>query len=222
MLYLVPTPLGNLKDITLRSIEVLNSVDFILCEDTRTSLKLLTHYNIQKPLSPYHQHNEHKIVQHLVDQLLEGKQIALITDAGTPGISDPAYLLIRECVKNSIKVETLPGATAFVPALINSGLPASRFAFEGFLPLKKGRQTLLKKLAEEERTIIFYESPMRLVKTLNDFISFFGEERKCSVSRELTKMFEENFRGTLRQVHDHFAGKSVKGEIVIVVEGKSL
>jgi 16S rRNA (cytidine1402-2'-O)-methyltransferase len=143
MLYIVPTPLGNLKDITLRSIEVLNSVDFILCEDTRTSSKLLSHYNIQKPLSPYHQHNEHKIVQHLVDQLLEGKTIALITDAGTPGISDPAFLLVRECVKNNIRVETLPGATAFVPALINSGLPASRFAFEGFLPLKKGRQTLL-------------------------------------------------------------------------------
>jgi 16S rRNA (cytidine1402-2'-O)-methyltransferase len=221
MLYLVPTPLGNLKDITLRSIDILNSVDFILCEDTRTSSRLLKHYNIQKPVSPYHQHNEHKIVQHLVDQLIEGKTIALITDAGTPGISDPAYLLVRECVKNNIKVETLPGATAFVPALINSGLPASRFAFEGFLPLKKGRQTLLKKLSEEERTLIFYESPLRLVKTLNDFITFFGAERKCSVSRELTKMFEENFRGTVQEVHDHFNDKNIKGEIVIVVEGKS-
>jgi 16S rRNA (cytidine1402-2'-O)-methyltransferase len=221
MLYLVPTPLGNLKDITLRSIEILNSVDFILCEDTRTSSKLLAHYNIQKPLSPYHQHNEHKIVQHLVDQLLDGKVIALITDAGTPGISDPAFLLVRECVKNNIKVETLPGATAFVPALINSGLPASRFAFEGFLPLKKGRQTLLKKLAEDDRTLIFYESPMRLVKTLKDFITFFGADRKCSVSRELTKMFEENFRGSMQEVHDHFAEKNVKGEVVIVVEGKA-
>jgi 16S rRNA (cytidine1402-2'-O)-methyltransferase len=221
MLYIVPTPLGNLKDITLRSIEVLNSVDFILCEDTRTSSKLLSHYNIQKPISPYHQHNEHKIVQHLVDQLLEGKTIALITDAGTPGISDPAFLLVRECVKNNITVETLPGATAFVPALINSGLPASRFAFEGFLPLKKGRQTLIKKLSEDDRTLIFYESPMRLVKTLHDFITFFGADRKCSVSRELTKMFEENFRGSLQEVHDYFAEKNVKGEVVIVVEGKS-
>jgi 16S rRNA (cytidine1402-2'-O)-methyltransferase len=221
MLYIVPTPLGNLKDITLRSIEVLNSVDFILCEDTRTSSKLLSHYNIQKPLSPYHQHNEHKIVQHLVDQLLEGKTIALITDAGTPGISDPAFLLVRECVKNNIRVETLPGATAFVPALINSGLPAIRFAFEGFLPLKKGRQTLLIKLSEDDRTLIFYESPMRLVKTLHDFITFFGADRKCAVSRELTKMFEENFRGSLQEVHDHFAEKNVKGEVVIVVEGKS-
>jgi 16S rRNA (cytidine1402-2'-O)-methyltransferase len=221
MLYIVPTPLGNLKDITLRSIEVLNSVDFILCEDTRTSSKLLSHYNIQKPLSPYHQHNEHKILQHLVDQLIEGKIIALITDAGTPGISDPAFLLVRECVKNNIRVETLPGATAFVPALINSGLPASRFAFEGFLPLKKGRQSLLKKLSEDDRTLIFYESPMRLVKTLHDFITFFGADRKCSVSRELTKMFEENFRGSLQEVHDHFAEKNVKGEVVIVVEGKS-
>lgn len=220
MLYLVPTPLGNLKDITLRSIEVLNSVDFILCEDTRTSSKLLSHYNIKKPLSPYHQHNEHKIVQHLVDQLLGGKTIALITDAGTPGISDPGFLLVRECVKNNIKVETLPGATAFIPALVNSGLPASRFAFEGFLPLKKGRQTLLKKLSEEDRTLIFYESPVRLAKTLNDLITFFGAERKCSVSRELTKMFEENFRGTLQEVHDYFSEKNVKGEIVIVVEGK--
>lgn len=221
MLYLVPTPLGNLKDITLRSIEVLNSVDFILCEDTRTSSRLLSNYNIQKPLSPYHQHNEHKIVQHLVEQLLAGKIIALITDAGTPGISDPAYLLVRECVKNNIKVETLPGATAVIPALINSGLPANRFAFEGFLPIKKGRQTLLKKLAEEDRTLIFYESPMRLVKTLQDLITFFGAERKTSVSRELTKLFEENFRGTLQEVHDHFAEKNVKGEIVIVVEGKT-
>src|SRR5919107_921810 len=200
MLYLVPTPLGNLKDVTLRSIEVLQSVDFILCEDTRTSSKFLNHYNIQKPLSPYHQHNEHKIVQHLVDQLQSGKTIALITDAGTPGISDPAFLLVRECAKHNIKVETLPGATAFVPALVNSGLPITRFTFEGFLPLKKGRQTLLKQLAEEERTMVFYESPMRLVKTLEEFIIYLGQDRLCSVSRELTKMFEENFRGTLQQV----------------------
>jgi 16S rRNA (cytidine1402-2'-O)-methyltransferase len=220
MLYLIPTPLGNLKDVTLRSLEVLQSVDFILCEDTRTSSKFLSHYNIQKAVSPYHQHNEHKIVQHLVKQLAEGKTIALITDAGTPGISDPAFLLVRECIKNNIKIETLPGATAFVPALVNSGLPTNRFVFEGFLPLKKGRQTLLKQLAEEERTMIFYESPMRLVKTLADLNQYFGSERNCSVSRELTKMFEENARGTLREVYDYFQTKTVKGEIVIVVQGK--
>lgn len=220
MLYLVPTPLGNLKDITLRAIEVLQSVDVILCEDTRTSSKLLNHYNIQKPLSPYHQHNEHKILQHLADQLLAGKTMALITDAGTPGISDPAFLLVRECAKQGIKVETLPGATAFVPALVNSGIPTNRFIFEGFLPLKKGRQTLMKQLAEEERTMIFYESPMRLVKTLEDFIQYFGPERPCSVTRELTKMFEENKRGSLQEVHDYFKAKGVKGEIVIVIAGK--
>src|SRR6478672_10237379 len=169
ILYLVPTPLGNLKDITLRAIEVLQQVDVILCEDTRTSSKLLQHYNIHKPLSPYHQHNEHKIFSHIADQLESGKTMALITDAGTPGISDPAFLLVRECAKRNIKVECLPGATAFVPALVNSGLPCNRFVFEGFIPQKKGRQTLLKKLATEERTMIFYESPMRLVKTLADF-----------------------------------------------------
>jgi 16S rRNA (cytidine1402-2'-O)-methyltransferase len=220
MLYLVPTPLGNLKDITLRSIEVLQSVDLILCEDTRTSSKLLQHYNIQKPLSPYHQHNEHKIVQHLVDQLIAGKTMALITDAGTPAISDPAFLLVRECIKNEVKVECLPGATAFVPALVNSGIPSNRFCFEGFLPLKKGRQTMMKKLAEEERTMIFYESPVRLVKTLEEFVQYFGAERQCSVSRELTKIFEENKRGTLQEVADHFKQKTVKGEIVIAVAGK--
>lgn len=220
MLYLVPTPLGNLKDITLRSIEVLQSVDLVLCEDTRTSSKLLQHYNIQKPLSPYHQHNEHKIVQHLVDQLMAGKTMALITDAGTPAISDPAFLLVRECIKNDVKVECLPGATAFVPALVNSGIPSNRFCFEGFLPLKKGRQTMMKKLAEEERTMIFYESPVRLVKTLEEFVQYFGADRQCSVSRELTKMFEENKRGTLQEVADHFKQKTVKGEIVIVVAGK--
>ena len=220
MLFIVPTPIGNLKDITLRALEVLQQVDVILAEDTRNSSKLLNHYSIQKPLSPYHQHNEHKILQHLVDQLLAGKTMAVITDAGTPAISDPAFLLVRECIENNIKVETLPGATAFVPALVNSGLPSNRFCFEGFLPVKKGRHTLLTQLAEEERTIIFYESPMRLVKTLADLISYFGAERHCSVSRELTKLFEENARGTLQQVHDHFASKTVKGEIVIVVEGK--
>ena len=220
MLYLVPSPIGNLADITYRAVEILKSVDLILAEDTRTSSVLLQHYQIQKPITPYHQHNEHKIVQHLVEQLQTGKTMALLTDAGTPGISDPAFLLVRECVKNNIKVECLPGATAFVPALVNSGLPINSFCFEGFLPLKKGRQTALKKFAEEERTMVFYESPMRLVKTLNDLIQYFGAERQCSVSRELTKMFEENKRGTLQQVHDHFNSKPVKGEIVIVVQGK--
>ena len=220
MLYLVPTPIGNLKDITLRALEVLKEVDVILAEDTRNTSKLLNHYQITKPLSPYHQHNEHKVLQHLIDQLLAGKKMAVVTDAGTPGISDPAFLLVRECIKNDISVETLPGATAFVPALINSGLTTNRFVFEGFLPLKKGRHTLLTKLAEEERTMIFYESPMRLVKTLAEFIQYFGAERKCSVSRELSKLFEENARGTLQEVHDHFLKKNVKGEIVIVLEGK--
>lgn len=220
MLYIVPTPIGNLKDITLRALEVLQTVDVILAEDTRTTGKLLQHYQIQKPLSPYHQHNEHKIVQHLVDQLMAGKTMALVTDAGTPGISDPAFLLVRECAKNSIEVQTLPGATAFVPALVNSGLPANRFAFEGFLPQKKGRHTALTMLAEESRTLLFYESPMRLVKTLEDLIQYFGASRPCCVSRELTKLFEENKRGTLQEVFDYFKTKNVKGEIVIVVGGK--
>lgn len=221
ILYLVPTPIGNLKDITLRAIEVLKEVDVILAEDTRTTSHLLNHYQITKPLSPYHQHNEHKIVQHLVSQLLEGKKMAVVTDAGTPGISDPAFLLVRECVKAGVKVECLPGATAFVPALVNSGIPTNRFVFEGFLPLKKGRQTLLKQLAEEERTMIFYESPMRLVKTLEEFAIYFGAERICSVSREITKMFEENKRGTLTEIAGYFKEKTVKGEIVIVVAGKN-
>jgi 16S rRNA (cytidine1402-2'-O)-methyltransferase len=220
MLYIIPSPIGNLQDITLRALEVLKKVDLILAEDTRTSLKLLNHYQIIKPLSPYHQHNEHKIVHHLADQLLQGKKMALLTDAGTPGISDPAFLLVRECIKIGIQVECLPGATAFVPALVNSGLPINRFTFEGFLPLKKGRQTLLKKLAEEERAMVFYESPMRLIKTLEEFISFFGPERLCSVSRELTKIYEENKRGTLQEVAEYFKQKVVKGEIVIIVQGK--
>jgi 16S rRNA (cytidine1402-2'-O)-methyltransferase len=198
----------------------LKEVDLVLAEDTRTTSKLLNHYNITKQLTPYHQHNEHKVLQHLVSQLLEGKKMAVVTDAGTPGISDPAFLLVRECIKVGIKVECLPGATAFVPALVNSGIPANRFCFEGFLPLKKGRQTLLKQLAEEERTMIFYESPVRLVKTLEEFITYFGEERHCSVSRELSKMFEENKQGTLKDVFAYFNEKVVKGEIVIVVAGK--
>ena len=182
MLYIVPSPIGNLKDITLRALEVLKEADLILAEDTRTSSHLLNHYQINRPLSPYHQHNEHKILQHLVAQLAEGKNIALMTDAGTPGISDPAFLIVRECIKEGIKVECLPGATAFVPALMNSGIPTNRFCFEGFLPLKKGRQTLLKKLAEEERTIILYESPLRLVKTLEELIELFRRRPYCVVS----------------------------------------
>lgn len=220
MLYIVPSPIGNLADITFRAIEVLKSVDLILAEDTRTSGKLLRHYQIEKPTTPYHQHNEHKIVAHLTEQLLAGKTMALITDAGTPGVSDPAFLLVRECVKNDIKVECLPGATAFIPALVNSGLPMNSFCFEGFLPLKKGRQTFLKRMAYENRTMVFYESPMRLTKTLKDFIEYFGAERQCCVSRELTKIFEENKRGSLQEVHDYFNAKTVKGEIVIVVGGK--
>ncbi|HEX4875379.1 MAG TPA: 16S rRNA (cytidine(1402)-2'-O)-methyltransferase [Chitinophagaceae bacterium] len=220
MLYLVPTPIGNLKDITLRALEVLKEVDVILAEDTRTTSHLLNHYGITKPLTPYHQHNEHKVLRHLVNQLLEGKNMAVVTDAGTPGISDPAFLLVRESIKVGVQIECLPGATAFVPALVNSGIPSNRFCFEGFLPLKKGRQTLLKQLAEDERTMIFYESPQRLVKTLEEFITYFGEERLCCVSRELTKMFEENKRGTLQEVSHYFKEKPVKGEIVIIVAGK--
>jgi 16S rRNA (cytidine1402-2'-O)-methyltransferase len=221
MLTLVPTPIGNLKDITLRALEVLKDADLILAEDTRTSSKLLNHYQINRPLSPYHQHNEHRVLQHLVSQLLEGKKMALITDAGTPGISDPAFLLVRECIKTGVKVECLPGATAFVPALVNSGIPTNRFCFEGFLPQKKGRQTHLQSLANEERTMIFYESPMRLLRTLEDLAQVFGADRQCSVSRELTKLFEENARGTLSEVHTHFKDKTVKGEIVIVVNGRT-
>ncbi len=219
MLYLIPSPIGNLADFTFRAVDILKSVDLILCEDTRTTGVLLNHYSIQKPLSPYHQHNEHKVLQHLVDQLIAGKNMALVTDAGTPGISDPAFLLVRECVRQGVAVECLPGATAFVPALVNSGLPTTRFVFEGFPPLKKGRHTLFTKLAGEERTIILYESPMRLVKTLDEMAKYFGEDRLCSVSRELTKKFEETKRGTLKQVADYFRAKTVKGEIVLVVAG---
>ncbi len=219
MLYLVPTPIGNLKDITLRALEILKTVDLILAEDTRNSSRLLSHYAIDKPLTPFHQHNEHQVLQHLVNQLTDGKTMALVTDAGTPGISDPGFLLVRECIRHNIRVECLPGATAFVPALVNSGLPSNRFCFEGFLPLKKGRHTLLTKLSQEERTIIIYESPLRLTKTLNDLIQYFGTDRQCSVSRELTKIYEENKRGSLQEVYDYFINKQVKGEIVIIISG---
>ncbi len=217
MLYIVPTPIGNLADMTYRAVTVLNEVDTILAEDTRTSGVLLKHYGISKGMFPYHQHNEHKITQRLVEEMLAGKTLALITDAGTPGISDPAFFLVRECIKHGIKVECLPGATAFVPALVNSGLPTDSFCFEGFLPLKKGRHTLLTALSAEKRTIIIYESPVRLVKTLLQLITYFGPARPCSVSRELSKKFEETIRGSLQEVHDHFANKGVKGEIVLII-----
>jgi 16S rRNA (cytidine1402-2'-O)-methyltransferase len=220
VLYLVPSPIGNLSDFTFRAVDILKTVDVILCEDTRTTSVLLNHYGIQRPLTPYHQHNEHKVVSHLTDQLEAGKTMALVTDAGTPGISDPAFLLVRECVRRGVKAECLPGATAFVPALVNSGLPTNRFVFEGFPPLKKGRHTLFTKLAGEERTIILYESPMRLVKTLDEMAKYLGEDRLCSVSRELSKKFEETKRGTLKEVADYFREKGVKGEIVMVVAGK--
>jgi 16S rRNA (cytidine1402-2'-O)-methyltransferase len=220
MLHIIPTPIGNLADFTFRAVEILKNVDLILAEDTRTSSVLLNHYQIRKPITPFHQHNEHKVTAHLVEQLEQGKEMALLTDAGTPGISDPAFFLVRACVQQGIALECLPGATAFVPALVNSGLPINRFCFEGFLPLKKGRHTLLTQLATEPRTMVFYESPMRLVKTLENFMQYFGEERPCSVSRELTKKFEENKRGSLKEVHDYFQDKGVKGEIVIVVGGK--
>ncbi|MCF6403905.1 16S rRNA (cytidine(1402)-2'-O)-methyltransferase [Chitinophaga filiformis] len=220
-LYLVPSPIGNLADITYRAVKVLEEADLVLAEDTRTSGILLKHYNINKPITPYHQHNEHKVLQHLVQQLQAGKTMALITDAGTPGVSDPGFLLVRECTRAGVPVECLPGATAFVPALVNSGIPMNRFSFEGFPPLKKGRHTLFTQLATDERTLVFYESPQRLVRTLADLIEYFGPDRQCCVSRELTKMFEENKRGTLQEVHDYFNEKGVKGEIVLVVEGKS-
>jgi len=220
MLYIVPTPIGNLADMTFRAVAVLKEVDLILAEDTRTSGVLLKHYEISKPLQSYHLHNEHQVTERLVAQMQEGKSMALLTDAGTPGISDPAFFIIRACIKADIRVECLPGATALIPALVNSGLPSDSFCFEGFLPLKKGRHTLLSALANENRTIILYESPMRLVKTLHQLMEYFGEDRPCCVSRELTKKFEENARGTLKEVHDHFKQKTVKGEIVVVIAGK--
>lgn len=219
-LYLVPTPIGNLDDITLRAINVLKSVDAILAEDTRTSGILLRHLGISKPLHSYHIFNEHQTVQRLITQLREGKTLALVTDAGTPGISDPGFLLVRACIQAAIPVECLPGATAFVPALVNSGLPSDRFTFEGFLPHKKGRQTRLQELAGEERTMVFYESPHRLLKTLTQFAEVFGADRSASVSRELTKLFEENRRGPLSELITYFAEKTIKGELVICIQGK--
>ena len=219
-LYLVPTPIGNLEDITFRALKVLKEVDYILAEDTRTSGKLLKHFEISTPMQSHHMHNEHKTVDTIVKRIQSGEVFALISDAGTPAISDPGFLLTRACIQNNIEVECLPGATAFVPALVNSGLPNDKFVFEGFLPVKKGRQTRLKLLAEEARTMIFYESPHKLLKTLSHFAEYFGAERQVSVSRELTKMFEETKRGTVTEVLAYYTQKPAKGEIVIIVEGK--
>lgn len=219
-LYLVPTPIGNLKDMTFRAVDVLKEVDLILAEDTRTSGKLLKHFEISTHMQSHHMHNEHKTVENIIQKLKAGTTVALISDAGTPAISDPGFLLSRACIENGIAVECLPGATAFVPALVNSGLPNDKFVFEGFLPVKKGRQTRLLLLAEESRTMIFYESPHKLVKTLTHFCEYFGEDRIVSVSRELTKMFEETVRGTAKEVLEHYTNKPPKGEIVIVVDGK--
>ncbi|MDQ2656772.1 MAG: 16S rRNA (cytidine(1402)-2'-O)-methyltransferase [Bacteroidota bacterium] len=220
-LYIVPTPIGNLSDITLRALEVLKAVDVVLAEDTRTSGNLLKHYQINKPLQSFHNFNEHQVVEGLIRRMHSGEVMALVSDAGTPGISDPGFLIARASLQAGLLIECLPGPTAFVPALIKSGLGADRFAFEGFLPQKKGRQTILRKLEDEDRTMIFYESPFRLVKTLTQFGDHFGLERKVSVSRELTKMFEETVNGTLEEVLRHFSEKDVKGEIVIVVEGRN-
>lgn len=219
-LFLVPTPIGNLEDMTFRAVTVLKEVDLILAEDTRTSGKLLRHYEIKTPLQSHHMHNEHKTLDGIIKKLQSGSTIALVSDAGTPAISDPGFLLTRACVENNIEVECLPGATAFVPALVNSGLPNDRFVFEGFLPLKKGRQTKLLQLAEETRTMIFYESPHKLGKTLAQFAEYFGSDRPISVSRELTKLYEETIRGTVQEILVHFEKHTPKGEFVIVVGGK--
>ncbi|WP_299156552.1 16S rRNA (cytidine(1402)-2'-O)-methyltransferase [uncultured Tenacibaculum sp.] len=219
-LYLVPTPIGNLEDITLRALRVLKEVDYILAEDTRTSGKLLKHFEISTPMQSHHMHNEHKTVETIVKRIQSGEVFAMISDAGTPAISDPGFLLTRACVQHNIDVECLPGATAFVPALVNSGLPNDKFVFEGFLPVKKGRQTRLQFLAEEKRTMIFYESPHKLLKTLTHFGEYFGKDRQISVSRELTKLFEETKRGDIAEVLSYYTEKPAKGEIVIIVDGK--
>jgi probable S-adenosylmethionine-dependent methyltransferase, YraL family len=219
MLYLVPTPIGNLEDMTLRAIRILKEADVILAEDTRTSAPLLKHFGIDRKAYAHHQHNEHKAVQEIIRFLKEGKLVALISDAGTPAISDPGFLLVREAIKEGLNVQCLPGATAFVPALVASGLPCDRFCFEGFLPVKKGRQTRLKGLAAESRTMVFYESPHRLLKTLDEFVTVFGADRQASVSREISKLYEETVRGTLIWLKAHFESNPIKGEFVICVEG---
>jgi 16S rRNA (cytidine1402-2'-O)-methyltransferase len=219
-LFLVPTPIGNLEDITLRALRILKEVDYILAEDTRQTLKLLSHYGISKTLHSYHSHNEHKVLLQVINDLKEGKNIAQVSDAGTPGISDPGFLLARACMENQLPLECLPGATAFVPALVKSGLPCDEFTYIGFLPEKKGRQTALKKLAEEERTTVLYESPHRLLKALQQFVEYLGPERQISVSRELTKMFEETVNGTTTEVLTYFETHIIKGEFAIVIGGK--
>lgn len=218
-LYIVPTPIGNLEDITFRAIRVLKEVDIVLAEDTRTSAKLMQHYDIKTKLYSHHKFNEHKTSEGIADRIQNGETIALISDAGTPGISDPGFFLVRACIEREIEIETLPGATAFVPALVNSGLPCDKFCFEGFLPQKKGRQSRIAELAKEQRTIIFYESPFRLVKLLEQLAEAFGVERQASVSRELSKLYEENKQGTLSELAEYFSAKTVKGEIVVIVEG---
>ncbi len=218
-LYLVPTPIGNLEDITLRAIRILKEVNIILAEDTRKTGILLKHLEIEKPILAHHKFNEHKALPSLVERIKNGEIMALVSDAGTPGISDPGFLIARACIENNIEIECLPGATAFIPALVNSGLPNDRFSFEGFLPQKKGRQKRLGELAKEQKTMVFYESPYRLLKTLNQFAEVFGEERRASVSRELTKIHEENKRGTLKELIDYFKTSTIKGEIVIIIEG---
>lgn len=220
-LYLVPTPIGNLEDMTFRAVRLLKEVDLILAEDTRNSGKLLKHFEIETPMQSHHMHNEHKTVSSIAERIKAGQTIALISDAGTPAISDPGFLLVRECIAQGIEVDCLPGATAFVPALVNSGLPNDKFVFEGFLPVKKGRQTRLKILSEETRTMIFYESPHKLLKTLTHFSEYFGEDRQVSVSREITKLHEETVRGSLTEVIQHYTQKPPKGEIVIIVKGNS-
>ena len=218
-IYIVPTPIGNLDDITLRAIIVLKDVDIILCEDTRRSKKLLVHYEIETPLRSHHKFNEHQEVDIIIEKIKSGTKVALISDAGTPGISDPGYLIVRTCIQNNIEIDCLPGPTAFVPALINSGFPSDKFIFEGFLPVKKGRKTRLEILSKEERTMVFYESPHKILKTLNDFLIHFGSNRKVSISRELTKIYEETIRGTIHSVLESLTEKSIKGEIVVIVEG---
>lgn len=220
-LYIVPTPIGNLDDMTFRAIKVLQSADFVLSEDTRTTGKLLKHFAINQKQRPYHKFNEHKVSDAIVEELRAGQTAALVTDAGTPGISDPGYLITKKCIENNIAIETLPGATSFVPALVNSGLPCDRFVFEGFLPQKKGRQTRLKMLAEEERTLVLFESPYRVVKTLKDFAAHAGRERQVSLSREISKMYEETLRGTLIELIEKLDGQKLKGEFVLIVQGKN-
>ena len=219
-LYIVPTPIGNLEDITLRAVRILKEVNTILAEDTRTTSNLLKHFSIENKLQSHHLHNEHKTVEQIITRIKNGETIALVSDAGTPGISDPGFLLVRECIKNGIDVECLPGPTAFVPALVNSGLTTNEFIFLGFLPQKKGRKSKIESFKDEERTMIFYESPFRLVKALDEFAAVFGSERQASVSRELTKMYEETKRGTLEELKKYFASKTVRGELVIIVSGR--